>query len=253
MTEPFKPALAADHAAHDATLLAALAARDPDLTPPERARAEAAIEGCGPCADLFADLVAVSAAIPSMATPARPRDFKLTDGDAARLRPRGLRRWLAAIGTARDGISFPLALGLTTMGIAGLLVATVPAILPMGASTTVLSTVGAPVGPVEVSGGAAPAASAAPAAAAASPAPAQATDLYAATGAPDPEPETAGEGAFTGDDGDGIAQRQDATEMAQESSKRDDRTGLSALVVLATALLVMGLGLFMLRWNARRL
>lgn len=249
MTEPFEPALSADHAAHDATLLAALAARDPDLTPPERSLAQAALDACGPCAALFAELVALSAAIPSMATPARPRDFKLTAADAARLQPRGLRRWLAAIGSARDGISFPLALGLTTMGIAGLLLATVPAMLPMGASK-VLSTVGAPVGPI-AAGGAAPAASAAPAAPSAGSVVAQATDLYAATGVPDPE--TAGEGAFTGDDGDGTGQRQDATEMALESAIRDDRTGLSALVVLAGTLLVMGLGLFMLRWSARRL
>jgi hypothetical protein len=41
--------------------------------------------------------------------------------------------------------------------------------------------------------------------------------------------------------------------MAQEAAIRDDRTGLSALVVLAATLLVMGLGLFMLRWSARRL
>ena len=43
--------------------------------------------------------------------------------------PRGLRRLLKAIGSARDGITFPLAMGLTTMGIAGLLLATIPSAL----------------------------------------------------------------------------------------------------------------------------
>ena len=43
--------------------------------------------------------------------------------------PRGLRRLFAAIGSVRDGITFPLAMGLTTMGIAGLLFATVPTAL----------------------------------------------------------------------------------------------------------------------------
>ena len=37
--------------------MAALATRDPDLSPAERSRAQAALESCGPCADLFADLV----------------------------------------------------------------------------------------------------------------------------------------------------------------------------------------------------
>ena len=64
MTEPLKPATRSDHAAHDPVWMAALAAKDPDLTPSELARAEAALETCGACADLFADLVAVSAAIP---------------------------------------------------------------------------------------------------------------------------------------------------------------------------------------------
>ena len=64
MTEPNQPANPADHAAHDPTWMAALATRDPDLSPSERTRAQAALESCGACADLFADLVALSAAIP---------------------------------------------------------------------------------------------------------------------------------------------------------------------------------------------
>ncbi len=98
MTEPFAPAAPEDHARHDPMWMAALATRDPDLTESERTRAEAAIKSCGPCADLFAELVAVSAAIPTAALPTRPRDFTLTAADAARLRPGGLRRWLAGIG-----------------------------------------------------------------------------------------------------------------------------------------------------------
>ena len=44
MTEPLKPAPRSDHAAHDPVWMAALAAKDPDLTPSELARAEAALE-----------------------------------------------------------------------------------------------------------------------------------------------------------------------------------------------------------------
>lgn len=246
MTEPIQPAITPEHAIHDPMWMAALASRDADLSPQERTRAQAALDSCAACTDLFADLVAVSTALPTAATPSRPRDFTLTPADAARLRPRGLRRWFAAIGSARDGVSFPLALGLTTMGIAGLLVATVPTLLSSGAATPMeLSTVGAPVDPRVGAGGAAPGTSGA---AAASAAPAQATDVYAATDVP----EIAGEGAFTGDDGDASIERQDA-KAAAEAAIRDDRTGMSALVVLAGTFLVMGLGLFMLRWSARRL
>ena len=145
MTEPNQPANPANHAAHDPTWMAALATRDPDLSPAERTRAQAALESCGPCADLFADLVAISAAIPSAAIPARPRDFTLTAADAARLQPRGLRRLLKAIGSARDGVTFPLAMGLTTMGIAGLMLATIPSALSGaggGATSDNLSAVG---------------------------------------------------------------------------------------------------------------
>ena len=36
-------------------------------------------------------------------------------------------------------------------------------------------------------------------------------------------------------------------------TSRDDRTGLSALLIVALTLLIGGLGLFALRWSARRL
>ena len=246
MTELNQPANAADHAAHDPTWMAALATRDPDLTPSERTRAQAALESCGACADLLADLVALSAAIPSAAIPARPRDFSLSAADAARLRPNGLRRLLKAIGSARDGVTFPLALGLTTMGIAGLLVATVPSFAggaTAGAAPEILSTVGNALP--------APAAASAPAA---SGAPDEGTGLYGMTAAPTSETSGGGE-VFTGDDGDGRleAERQDAGDMAGEAFIRDDGTGLSTLVVVAATLLVAGLGLFALRWSARRL
>ena len=260
MTEPFQPAVPTDHAAHDPMWMAALASRDPDLSASERARAAAALQTCGACADLLADLVAVSAAIPSAAVPARTRDFTFTEGDAARLRPRGLRRWLAGIGSARDGITFPLAMGLTTLGIAGLLVATVPALLPMGtggAASGVLSTVGAPVGPDTRAGGAAPApaasAAAASAAPSAAPAAAEAPEYGAATTTPDSE--TTGQGeVFTGDGGDGATDADRQTQiMAAESATRDDLTGLSAIALVAGLLLLAGLALFALRYTARRL
>ena len=253
MTEPNQPANPENHAVHDPTWMAALATRDPDLSPSERTRAQAALESCGACADLFADLVAISAAIPSAAIPARPRDFTLTAADAARLRPHGLRRLLKAIGSARDGVTFPLAMGLTTMGIAGLLLATIPAALSGagGAASMTLSTVGE-AGPAPAAASAAPApAASAPAASAAAP-PAEGTDLYGMTAAPTSETTGGGE-VFSGDDGDAALEAQRLDAAATLEAIRDDATGRSALLVAAGTLLVAGLGLFALRWSARRL
>lgn len=269
MTEPLKPAPRPDHAAHDPMWMAALAAKDLDLPPSEMVRARAALESCTACADLFADLVAVSAAIPSAAIPRRPRDFTLTAADAARLSSRGLGRWLSVIGSARDRITFPLAMGLTTMGIAGLLLATVPdAFYGWAGESRVLSTVGSAVqpgaggaaasaapAPAPVAGG--PAASAAPAAAPEAPTgepyvASQSAEYGAASAAPSQE--TAGEPVFNGDDGDTASgERLNATDISQDPSTRGALTGLSALAIVAGALLAAGLGLFALRWSARRL
>lgn len=272
MRDPQTPATRSDHAAHDPTWMAALAARDPDLTPTELDRAQAALEFCGECADLFADLVAVSAAIPSGALPARPRDFTLTPADAARLRSRGIRRWFSAIGSTRDGITFPLALGLTTMGIAGLLLATVPGALSgAGGAAQALSTVGSAVEPASGGGNAAPSAAAAvPMPAAASAAPPAATAAPAAASSPDesertkaefgamspaPSPGAAEEPVFNGDGGDtasdGTAQL-NSNDVSRDGYA-DGLTGVSALAVVAGVLLLAGLGLFLLRWTARRL
>jgi len=280
MTERITPAAPNEHARHDPEWMAALASREPDLNPAERATADAALASCDACADLFAELVAVSAAIPAAAIPARYRDFTLTPADAARLRPRGLRRWLAGIGSVRDGITFPLAMGLTTMGIAGLLVATVPgALSSMSGATagaapeTTLSAVGAAIPAPAAASEAPPAATAraaASAAASAAPAPAAAASA-AAVPAASPEaaesvsgydlnpvePDTiGGGGVFSGDGGEKASpdgQRQDVNDMTADASISDDGSGFSTLVIVAATLLIAGLGLFALRWSARRL
>jgi len=128
MTDPRRSAPPAGHAAHDPLLVAAAADR--------AGRLPAALADCPDCRALHADLLALAAAVPHAALPARPRAYLLTPADAAGLRPAGWRRWLAAIGTSRDAVTRPLALGLTTLGIAGLLVATVPGALPFAGSAS---------------------------------------------------------------------------------------------------------------------
>ncbi len=244
MTEPQQPAAPSQHAEHDPMWIAALAARDPDLSPSAMIWARERLANCTECTDLLADLLAVTAAIPDAATPARPRDFSLTPADAARLRPGGWRRFLGFIGTSGDAFSRPLALGFTTLGLAGLLVATVPSVLMSGQSApgAALSPVGARV---ETGQEAAPAPAAAPG-----------TDLYAMSAAPgvsktDDGSVFSGAGqedaqASDGDPNRDIAAGDDAGPIST------DRTGLSVLVVVAGLLLIVGFGLFGLRWSARR-
>ncbi len=230
------------HAVHDRTLIAALAARPSDLAADEADAARTLVADCADCRDLLADLTSLAAAVPTAAIPVRPREFTLTAADAARLRPSGWRRWLGAVGSARDGITRPLAMGLTTIGLAGLLVATLPSAFSGasgGAASGTLSTVGSAIG------GAVTAAPAAPAEG-----PTRTDDMQFAPATTDPEPDG---GLFSGA-GDAATERQgnaDPGTLALESI-RDDRTGLSVLLVVGGAMLILGLGLFALRWTARR-
>ena len=147
-----------DHSAHDALLLAALASGDA-LEAADRARADAQVRDCASCAALLSDLVAIRAATVELPVPRRRRDFRLTEADAVRLRPAGWRRILVAFGSPRARLAGPASLGLATLGIAGLLLATVP-MAPLaersGAIATSADANGAAVA-------AAPAATAAPA------------------------------------------------------------------------------------------
>ena len=213
------------------------AARAHDLDDKASAAAREQVAGCTACADVLADLVALQVTLPTTSTPVRPRDFRLTPGDAARLHRTGWRRFLGFFGSARDGVSRPLAIGFTTLGLAGLLVATVPSMFIAGGGgvTQTLSTVGTAI-----------------------PAPAAASDQAYSTERMSLEaPEGAGAGepadgsVFSGANPEEVGR--DVTGDAGLLSIRDDASGLSVLFVLAGIMLIAGLGLFGLRWSARRL
>lgn len=119
----------AAHARHDRLLVAESVDRG--------ARRSPMLDLCFRCAALYADLVALTMALPLSAIPSRPRDFRLSAGDARRL---GRGRWWAwsqYLGSARDSLTRPLAIGFSTVGLAGLLFTTGPLLLP---------TVGAAIG-----------------------------------------------------------------------------------------------------------
>ena len=115
--QPPMHATSEPHARHDRHLVAALAAGD--LEPIARTEAEALVATCDDCAELFADLKVIAAATAALPDVPRTRDFRITAADAARLRPRGWRALVDAIGGARAGFTRPLAAGLTTLGLVG--------------------------------------------------------------------------------------------------------------------------------------
>jgi hypothetical protein len=119
------------HSTHDELLIARLYGRDLDER--ERTRAHAQMAECDACADLFADFGAIAAATADLPTPTRPRDFSLTEADAARLgRPRRSFSVSFGRGWARTlGGSFVAA------GFAGLaLVGAITMFSPRSAATT---------------------------------------------------------------------------------------------------------------------
>jgi hypothetical protein len=250
MNEP-RPTPASPHARHDPALVAALAARPADLTDAERATARDLVAACGDCSDLLADLVALQVSLPTTATPGRPRDFLITPAVAERLRAGGWRRVLGFFGSARDSVTRPLAIGLTTLGLVGLMVATLPSVMISGGTAAAPTSIDAAA--PEGAGGAAQAASAAPAASPDAAAPSAsgaggfATDRVTVQGAP--EASTL-EGTFSGAE-DVEGQRDIAAETM--AAIREDASGLSVLFVVAGVMLISGLGLFLLRWSARRL
>lgn len=254
------------HAAHDRLLIANLIDRSVDEA--ERVRAEELLAACRECEQLYDDLVALSAATRSMAVPARPRDFTLSAADADRLRVRGWRRLLAAIGSSRDAFSRPLALGLTTLGIAGLLFATIPSVL-IGGGPTSLSAVGTAIDNGAGGGAANPEmaaqASEAPAASepasgiAAAPPAATAAPSAAAEAAPVPsddlgtDSENGPEGLFAGGESSPLADEREFGDANRTPLPSEEPLNRTTMILVASVLLAAGVGLFLLRWTARRL
>ncbi|MDA8236511.1 MAG: hypothetical protein M0T75_01285 [Chloroflexi bacterium] len=139
-------------AAAHAALVVALDAGDlagADFAAAERLRAT-----CPGCASLAADLAAIRGALVALPAPARRRDHRLTPEDAAGLRPAGWRRVLDWLAAPRSAVR-PLATGLATLGIVGLLVSAGLPGLGSAGSAPVLSSVGSQVeyGPPDDSSG----------------------------------------------------------------------------------------------------
>jgi hypothetical protein len=137
-------AAAADHATHDELLIARLYGDDVDDR--ERARALELVAGCDECSALYADLGAIAEATAALPVRSRPRDFALTEEDAARLRPRrGVRARLLAIGGRRSFGGALVALGFSGLVLTSALsmLGTAPTLMSSNARNAAAPAVGA--------------------------------------------------------------------------------------------------------------
>jgi hypothetical protein len=246
-----------DHARHDLLAVAALA--DRDATGEEAVRAQAQVDTCSECATLHAELHSLTTATRQLPAIERPRDFQLRPEDAQRLRPNRIRRLFGSFGTARDGFSRPLAVGLTTLGLAGLMLGLLPGTLSFGGAAS------APGGPEAGSAPEQEIQQTLGAAAPSAPAPAEGGAPAAQPGSSQPAegmgfdngdgtiaaPAPAGDRFNLRDESDG-GPADIAGEPQPLTSIADDSTGVSQLVVISGTLLIVGLGLFALRWTSRR-
>jgi hypothetical protein len=111
-----RPPETQSHATHDLELIVAYAAGD--ATGSELETAMSLVAACTECAALHHDLRAITAALPELPAPVRHRDFRLTEAQAAALRPAGWRRFVGIFAGPRFSFAAPLGTGLATIGIA---------------------------------------------------------------------------------------------------------------------------------------
>jgi anti-sigma factor RsiW len=128
----------ASHPSHDEMLIVRFYGGDVDDS--ERAHAIELMADCADCADLFADLEAISEASAAMPVPARPRDFTLTEEDAARLRSKR-RAWKAIFGL---GLRRSLGGSLAALGLAGLMLTSAASLLGQTTNVSLTSLNSAP-------------------------------------------------------------------------------------------------------------
>jgi hypothetical protein len=275
------PHVSEQHAQHDPLVVVSLAAGD--LTGADSDLAAALIADCTECASLHDDLLAIARATVALPPAARPRDFQLSPKQAARLQPAGWRRFVGAFASPRLAMTRQLGIGLTTIGLAGLLVSVLPSVQLVGmggsaaapapaASRDVRSAdESARLGAVPQAASAAasaPAASAAPAAtsAAASDGSAFGAEDSASPNAVALLPSSSGAGRSAAADGLGGAGSEsgatvqplapgdvqaETADQAEKLAAEQENEGDSTLLVASAMLLIAGLALLIARRIAR--
>ena len=124
------------HEQHDPILVVSFASGDLSAADRDHATAQALVGSCAECARLHDDVLAVASATKALPPPVRTRDFRITNEQAAKLRPAGLRGVPSRL-TAPGGLfSRQLGVGLATLGVAGLLFGSLPMHLGMGGAAS---------------------------------------------------------------------------------------------------------------------
>jgi hypothetical protein len=124
MTSSERPQLPDDHRLHDRLLIARAVGED--LDPLDRVAADALLEACPGCRTLAAELGALRFAASELPAARRPRDFRLTQAQADRLRGGALQRFLAPLGGPAFGFLQPLAGAAIAIGLGLLVVTSIP-------------------------------------------------------------------------------------------------------------------------------
>lgn len=241
---------APDHLAHDPVLIAAHL--DGTVDARDHERVNDWLDRCASCASLRADLATIAIATRELPTPPRPRDFALSEADAERVRGRRWRRALATFASPGDRFSRPLAVGLTTLGLAGLVLANIPSVAMFGSGGAAMAAPGASSAPqVETTErdtvlGAVP-----------QPAPSPLADGAAspdrnAYGAAQVPPSAATGATIKGTGASGATDSGLEGALAQPLGSAEP-DGPSALVIASLTCLLTGFALALLRWGARRL
>jgi hypothetical protein len=256
------------HAGHDPLLIVQFAANDLDTR--GRETAEQLVETCAECAQLASDIMSIARATAELPGAARPREFTLTAEQAALLRRRGWRGVLGrfGLGWVRTDVGRTVAAGLTTLGLAGLLVGVVPGQLASGgqslysvgkemtgapapsagaAASEAPGAVRAPIQPSVQSASGGPMASAAPSFGNLQPVP---VPVPAASGGPsyDDGNDTAGEGAGASRDRLSTGSPlESVTDASGGTSGATTQGGPNVLLLVSLSALGLGIALFALR------
>jgi hypothetical protein len=120
---PNTHSLSAEHRRHDRLLVARFAVGDAAFG--QEHEAQDLVRRCSECAALAADISAISKSVAKMPAPPRPRDFRLTQDQAANLRGSRCDRWLRTItgsgwSTVRPVAAMALSVGMV-MSVVGFL------------------------------------------------------------------------------------------------------------------------------------
>ena len=261
------PHVSDQHDQHDQLLVVSLAAGD--LTGADRDRATSQIADCAECARLNDDLLVIARATAALPAAVRPRDFQLSPEQAAHLRPAGWRRFVAAFAEPRLAMTRQLGVGLTTLGIAGLMLSVLGSVNLGGMSAGAAPGALAPANESATKdytdtslGGAAPSAAAASS---------ELTPVYAGSqpsaspyslGAPDASTTVRAQASDDGRGGAITVQRSQARPGATQAPDLDaglpaevsaEEPGVSLIVVASVIVLAAGIALLLARRIARRI